>query len=104
MQARDIDLEEGWSRHEFQKGLTPVSALPREDVKFMVGLGNRVQMKDFAEWTKAALFVQNIEDGGIFRSVKGDLILGPCFAWEHLPERLAAESVNKRYCKWLGIG
>lgn len=74
LQAYDINLEERSSTPEFLTGLIPVLATPQEDVKFVIGLGDSVKIHEFKHWTRAALFLQEIEDDGIVSTTEGDLL------------------------------
>ncbi|KAK7951684.1 uncharacterized protein PG986_007412 [Apiospora aurea] len=87
MHAHELGVEEGWNQGGFEKGLVPLPAKPQEDVKFIIGLGNSVKVRDFNEWTKAALFLQNLDGHGggagdngpgaipaVVSTAKGDLI------------------------------
>ncbi|KAK8138862.1 glycoside hydrolase family 3 protein [Apiospora sp. TS-2023a] len=74
LQAYDVNLEERSSTPEFLTGLIPVLATPQEDVKFVIGLGDSVTIHEFKHWTKAALFLQEVEDDGIVSTTEGDLL------------------------------
>ncbi|KAK8089320.1 hypothetical protein PG997_004281 [Apiospora hydei] len=74
LQTYDSTLEERSSKPDLQEGLIPVLASPHNDVKFIIGLGDSVKIQDFNKWTKAALFLQEIEDDGIVSVAEGDLI------------------------------
>ncbi|KAK7965013.1 hypothetical protein PG988_010017 [Apiospora saccharicola] len=74
LQDYDIAMEERSSRPDFQDGLIPVLATPQNDVKFIVGLENSVKLRDFKEWTNAALFLYETKDDDIVSVAQGDLI------------------------------
>ncbi|KAK6864253.1 hypothetical protein PG995_000781 [Apiospora arundinis] len=74
LQTYDITMEERSSKPEFQEGLIPLLASPLDDVKFIIGLGDSVKVRDFHNWTKAALFLQEIGDDDIVSVAEGDLI------------------------------
>lgn len=70
--------------------LLPFAAAPHRDVQFVIGEKSAgrddwgqpirrdlVKKTDFEDWTKAALFLQDVEDGGIAVTSRGDLITDP---------------------------
>ncbi|KAK7908275.1 hypothetical protein PG985_015578 [Apiospora marii] len=77
LQDFDITADERLSKTDLQDGLVPLLAMPRDDVKLIIGLGNSVKAQDFKEWTKAALFLHDIKNGDIISVAQGDLITSP---------------------------
>lgn len=80
--------EEEKSRKLCTKGAIPFPVSPLNDVKFVIGRAcigkshygwkvkrEKVTVDEFKEWTKAALFLEDIEEGGIIITSSGDLAL-----------------------------
>lgn len=71
----DIAMEERSSQPDLLDGLVPVLASPQEDVKFIIGLENNIKLKDFKDWTKAALFLYEIKSDDVISVAGGDFII-----------------------------
>lgn len=78
------------SRQTSEKSLAPFAPEPDRDVQFRVGqrasgrdqYGDKtkrdpVSLEQFNRWCETALFLQDVEDGGIVLSDRGDLITDP---------------------------
>ncbi|KAI1378277.1 hypothetical protein F4677DRAFT_466073 [Hypoxylon crocopeplum] len=93
MTQAEITAEFSKAMNETNHSLLPIAALPNADVKFIIGskaagfdekgmltTRNEVTRADFKKWTRAALFLQNIDNEQIVKTSKGDLILDPRFS------------------------
>ncbi|KAI1105884.1 hypothetical protein F4804DRAFT_330804 [Jackrogersella minutella] len=81
------------ARSEVNRTLLPIAVNPGEDVQFLIGAiakgrdeggypteRNEVTREEFENWTRAAIFLQKIADGGIIKTKKGDLITDSRFS------------------------
>ncbi|KAI0145913.1 hypothetical protein F4776DRAFT_660789 [Hypoxylon sp. NC0597] len=78
------------AKSEVNQSSLPFVADPNEDIQFLIGTGPKgrdengwpitreeVTRKEFRNWTKAAIFLQNVGAAGIVRTREGDLIVDP---------------------------
>ncbi|RYP39913.1 hypothetical protein DL767_002032 [Monosporascus sp. MG133] len=84
------------AKADCEKSLLPVASAPNEDVRFLVG-GNgkgrdevgypldrsETTREEFKRRTRAALFLQELAEGGLVPAEKGDLIVGPAAPLRH---------------------
>ncbi|KAI1085731.1 hypothetical protein F5B20DRAFT_587679 [Whalleya microplaca] len=105
-----ITKAQNQAKVEGGNGLLPVVPIPNEDVHFIIGGNGRgrnengyptkrdeITREQFKEWTKAAIFLQNIKDEDIVRTEEGDLITDPRFSGNiYLKGLLLKQSTNQR--------
>ncbi|KAI1417830.1 hypothetical protein F5Y13DRAFT_201362 [Hypoxylon sp. FL1857] len=93
MPPTEIAKTRDQAKNEVNQGLLPFAPAPNGDVQFLIGTGPKgrdetgwptirgeVSRKEFKNWTKAAIFLQNIEAGGIVKTPEGDLIINPRYS------------------------
>ncbi|KAI2469199.1 hypothetical protein F4781DRAFT_422109 [Annulohypoxylon bovei var. microspora] len=93
MTPKAIDNAHDQAKKEVRISLLPIVAILNEDVQFLIGPHvkgrdengypterTEVTRDEFKNWTRAALFLQNIDDGGIVKTKNGDLITDPRFS------------------------
>ncbi|KAI1144079.1 hypothetical protein F5Y05DRAFT_407479 [Hypoxylon sp. FL0543] len=90
MSPAEIAKTRDQAKDEVNKSLLPFVPAPNEDVQFIIGTNSRgrdengwptkrgdVNRKEFKNWMKAAIFLQDIAAEGIVKTRVGDLILDP---------------------------
>ena len=87
MSPENIYKAEDQAQRLSERTLLPFAAKPTRDVQFVIGEGSRgrdeygravkrspVKVNDFDDWTKAALFLRDAEDGAMISTEHGDLL------------------------------